>query len=50
MIPYTKYELLDKWLEPDFERLADICERCKKARREKKAELTKEASKDGTEV
>ena len=37
MIPYTKYELLDKWPGPDLpdlERIADICEQCKKARRE----------------
>jgi hypothetical protein len=35
---YDKYDIPNKWIEADFEKLADICEECKKARREKAAE------------
>lgn len=35
---YDKYAIPNKWIADDFERLADLCEQCKKARREKQQE------------
>jgi hypothetical protein len=35
---YDKYAIPNKWMEADFEKLTDLCEECKKARREKAAE------------
>ena len=36
---FDRFDLPNKWVEADFEKLADICEECKKARREKAAEV-----------
>lgn len=33
---FNRFDLPNKWMEADFEKLADICEQCKKARREKR--------------
>ena len=35
---YDKYAIPNKWIADNFERFADMCEQCKKARREKQPE------------